>query len=136
MLPELPVFRSDKQIVQHFVVGQQDIWGRESQGFFIGNKMVTAHQTPLIRISLLLADIDTSSHMSFKLTVMDKLCQPAGLVRGQGIHGIDEDGLDSRFSPMLVAVIKDGVEETFCFAGTGTGGDYCGLGIRAGQPVK
>ena len=67
---------------------------------------------------------------------MDELCNPAGLVRGQGVHGIDKDCFDPGFSPVLVTIIQDGIEKTFGLTGACAGGNYGGSGVGPDNRLK
>lgn len=54
---------------------------------------------------------------------VDGLRDPPGLVRGQRVHRIDEDGLNPGRSGSLPAVVQDGVEEALRLARAGARGD-------------
>ena len=54
--------------------------------------------------------------------------QPHELVFGKRVHRIDDDGADAGRRPLVPereAPADDGVEEAFCLAGPGAGGDEC-----------
>ena len=100
----------------------------------IRNEPILGHEHG--RVFFLLADIDPRRDMSFEVAVMDQFRQPAGLVRGKGVHGIDEDRLYSRLPPVPVAVVKNGIDKAFRLSGPGAGGNNGGLRVRSGQAIK
>ena len=55
------------------------------------------------------------------------------LVGGEGVHGIEQDGLDALFAAVQGAegVIEDGIEKALGLAGAGACGDDGGLGLVA-----
>ena len=65
--------------------------------------------------------------------------EPLFLVRSQGVHGVEDDGLDAFLAQLFgpAAVVQDGDEEAFGFARPGAGGDDGVLGrlIFGGQPA-
>ena len=76
------------------------------------------------------AHVHAGHHPTFELgAVPDLAGQAPGLVRGQGVHGVEQQGLDARLGGMAQAVIQDGIEETLGLARPGAGGDQGGLGL-------
>ncbi len=70
------------------------------------------------------ADVDAGPYLPGQARIlMDLPRKPCGLVRGQRVHGVEEDGLDARLAALGVAVVEDGIEEALGFAGAGAGGD-------------
>jgi hypothetical protein len=67
---------------------------------------------------------------------MNQLCQSSGLVGGKSVHGVDENRLYARLAPVTVAIIENGINETFGFAGACSGGNDSGLWFGAGQTVE
>ncbi len=53
---------------------------------------------------------------------MDHAGDAAGLVGGEGVHGVDEDGLDALFVGVAQAVVQDGQQEALGLARAGAGG--------------
>ena len=69
-----------------------------------------------------LADVDPERHSR----ASQHPAQPHELVFGERVHRIDDDGVDAGRRPLVPereAPADDGVEEAFCLAGPGAGGD-------------
>ena len=58
---------------------------------------------------------------------MNEPGDPSRLIVGEGVHGIDEDRLDSGFARVDAAVIENREEEALGFPRSGSGGDDRGL---------
>ena len=58
------------------------------------------------------------------------------LICGQGVHGVDYNGLDARFAPVTPAVIQNRIEKTFRLSRTCAGSDDRGSRFFAGKPLK
>lgn len=62
--------------------------------------------------------------------------QPLGLVVGQGVHRIDQNGFDPGCAAVAKAVVENRIKVTFGFAGPGAGRHQGGLRLRPFQPGK
>ena len=82
-------------------------------------------------------DIHTHSHISTQFPAsIDQLRNTFRLVRGQGIHGINNKCFYPPFATVLIAIFQNWVEETLGFAGTGTRCNQRGSTIISGQSLK
>ena len=57
----------------------------------------------------------------------DRLCDTPRLVEGEGVHRVEDQGLDPGLVCVPPAVIEDRQEEALGLAGAGAGGDECRL---------
>ena len=64
--------------------------------------------------------------------------QTAGLVGGQRIHRVKDDGLDAGLTPftLLAAVLQNGIKKALGLARARTGGHQCGAGVLTTQTGK
>src|SRR5699024_1812670 len=66
--------------------------------------------------------------------------EAVGLVGGKGVHGVEQDRLDTTFALGLgaAAVVQDRDEEGLGLSGTGAGGDEGGFGglVQGGQALE
>ena len=69
-----------------------------------------------------------------RLRAVDDPGDPSRLVRGERVHGIDEDGLDAGSSGPLAAVIEHRIQEALRLAGARSCCDDGGLAAR--QPIE
>ena len=135
ILPQKGVFRTHQKIVQHFIVGHQNIWCIIQHRLMICDNAVFTHGTS--RCMLLTSDIHTDSNISTEfITAVDQFCDTLCLVCCQSIHRIDNERFNSPFSTMLVAILQDRVKETFGFTGTGASSNQRGSTIISGQSLK
>ena len=135
ILPQKSIFRTHQKIVQHFVVGHQNIRCIVQHRFMVCDYAMFTHGTS--RCMLLAADIHTNRNISTKfITAVDQLCDTLCLVCCQSIHRIDNECFNTPFATMLVAILQDRVKETFGFTGTGTGCNQRGSTIISGQSLK
>ena len=96
---------------------------RES-GFVVGPRRPRSQSDPHhVRLPLRgLADVDPERYSRAR----EHPAQPHELVFGERVHRIDDDGADAGRRPLVPereAPADDGVEEAFCLAGPGAGGD-------------
>lgn len=88
-------------------------------------------------LSLLTADVEPRLNLVFQIRViMNEPGYALGLVRGQCVHGVDDNGLDARLSSVSPAVIQDRMEKTFRLSRTGACGDDRGGRLLPGKPSK
>ena len=59
---------------------------------------------------------------------MHLACKAPGLVAGKRVHGVKNDRLDSPLCRIGQNVIKNRIDKTLGFAGTGAGRHQCGMG--------
>jgi hypothetical protein len=59
-----------------------------------------------------------------------------GLVCGEGIHGVDDDGFDIPFPSVSPAVIQDRIKKTFRLTRPGARGDNRGGRLLTGKASK
>jgi hypothetical protein len=88
----------------------------------------------------LTADVDACGYLIAQpLVTPDSFGQPRRLICGQGVHGVEDNGLDARLLSVAVTVIEDRIEKALGLARTGAGGDEGGLrrmAVGAGEPLK
>ena len=134
--PQGKVFRTDQQVIQHFIVGQQNIRGRKAQGLPISDELITAHDRGGV-LSLLAANVEPRFNLVFQVgVVMNEPGHALGLVCGEGIHGVDDDGFDTPFPSVSPAVIQDRIEKTFRLSRPGARGDNRGGRLLTGKTSK
>ena len=136
VLPQLAVLGTEHEEVEHLVVGQQDVRRVLAEDFPVGDDVVGPHRP----VAALAADVQPRRHPALEPgLVPDLLRQPAGLVAGQGVHRVEDDGLDARPPGVAVAVVEQRVEEALRLARAGAGGDQGVLRlvvVLAGQPLE
>ena len=78
--------------------------------------------------------VDGGAHVGQGGVLSDEAGEAAGLVGGQGVHGVEDEGLDAGDSLGAGAqdVVEDGVEEGLGLTGAGAGGDDGRFGVVAG----
>ncbi len=106
--PQRLVLGPKQQEVQHPVVGQQDVRRRGAQDLPVVDQVVG----PRGPVHPLAADVEPRRHLPLQKRVrVQQLRQPTGLVIGQGVHRVEQDGFDAPLVPVPPAVVQDGVEE-------------------------
>ena len=139
--PQHPIPRADQQVVQHLVIGEQDVRGLSAQGRLRGNDAVRPHPLRPRRTPRALAHEEPDPQPAQRRVGVDRLCEAPGLVIGQGVHGVDHQRLDA-LAPGLalpLAVVQDRVEEALrlararprCNQGRGR---RLAPGLAAGEP--
>ena len=122
VFPEALAFRADQEAVQHSVVGQQDV----RRGFMHGpagpNDVVLQHGGGRVRRFRVRVHAGRDPAPQFR-GVPDAGCNAPGLILRQGIHGVDDDGLDARLVRVSATPVEDGQLEAFGLARTCAGGD-------------
>ncbi len=112
--PESCVAGPEQQVVEHLVIGKQDVGRRKAHGVLVRDDSPRPHH--LGRLFLVLTHENARGDLAFELQVIpDQTGKPLCLVSGKGIHGIDEDSLDARLAAVAPAVIEDGIEEALRF---------------------
>ena len=120
-VPDSGVFGAYQQVVEHLVVGEQDVWRVLEQLIMTGHDVGGGHGVVVLVAAALahLAHIHARGHVVAQFrTVVDEFCQSLRLVGGESVHRVDEDGFDALASePALpVAVVEDWVQEAFGLA--------------------
>ena len=120
-VPNPGVFGAYQQIVEHLVVGEQDVRRVLQQFLMAGHDIGGGHGVVVLVATALahLAHIHARGHVIAQFrTVVDEFGQSLRLVGGEGVHRIDEDGLDALAAkPTLpITVVEDWVQEAFGLA--------------------
>ena len=112
---QLPVFASSEQQFQHHVVREQDVRRR------------TPYLVP--QRSFLLARVPREPNQGspFRIASVDELPELLVLAVGEGVHGVDDDGLDSAAGTVSKHVVHDRHHVGEALPGTGAGGQNAGL---------
>ena len=104
VLPEGLGIGLDEEVIQHFVVGQQDVGRVAAQGGLIGDDFVWPHLGG--GLVVLVADVEASGDLALeRWGVVDETGDAFGLVGGQGIHGVDQNSFDAGVADLLAAVL-------------------------------
>ena len=103
--PDTRIMRTHKQVVEHLVVGQQNVGRILDHGIAIGNDVAFAHHTHAFAPSEP-AHVQARRHVVAKLVVaIDELGDTLSLIGCQGVHGVYDERLDALFVPMPIAVV-------------------------------
>ena len=118
--PQRLINRPHQQIIQHLVVSQQNIGGVLPERVLTGNDRVCPH--PLAGELLAITNEQADGHLAMQLRIAgNRLGKTAGLIGGQRIHRIDNNGLDP--APWRAcAVVEQGVHKTLGFPRASAGG--------------
>ena len=116
LVPEQLVLATHQEVVQHFVVGQQNVRRRFPQRRLVRNHIGRAHDFVLTRA----ANIHPGGDLAPQAVIrINRLRHTPRLVFRQRIHGVEEDGLYPRCIPNSLldarAVIEDGIEKALGF---------------------
>ena len=82
-----------QQIVEHFVVGQQDVGGRLADDAFVGNDFGGAH--PGGGGFVLVADVESGGDAIEGRGAVNQVGDAFCLIGCQGIHWVNQDGFDA-----------------------------------------
>ena len=131
--PQREVDGPRQQQVEHLVVGEQNVRRPFAQDLPVLDDVVRSHALPG-RCSGL-AHVQSRRHLAVerRCSVDDPGDSPR-LIRGQRVHGIDDDGLDAGRTGLGTAVVEHRVEEALGLSGAGSGRDDRRLPPR--QPVE
>ena len=92
--PELLRFGLHQQIVQHFVVGEQQVGGRVADDLLVCDDFVWPHGRA--GAVVFVADVESSGDFVIEARgAVDEFGDAFGLVGGQSIHWIYQDGFDA-----------------------------------------
>ena len=130
--PEFLGVGLDQQVIQHFVVCEEDVGRTGTQGGFFGDDFIRLHDGAggVVLITNVKSGGDSSVEGG---SVVDQFGDALGLVGGQGVHGIDEDGFDAGGACLLTAMVKERVEEALRFAGTSASSNEGGFVVGGGE---
>ena len=136
VLPEALHMGLDQQIIQLFVVGEQDVGRRLMQGVLVGDHAGGGHGRGGRVVGG--ADVETGAQPGEGRNGVDEIGDAPRLVGGQGIHRVDQDRLDppSALGVLLAAVLQEWQEKALRFAGSGAGGHQGVAGRAWQQPIK
>ena len=121
------------QEVEHLVVGEQDVRRTLAQHVAVLDEVFRGH----VRSGRCtgLSHVQSRGHLSpERLRAVDDPGNPSCLIRGERVHGIDEDGLDAGGPRPLAAVIEHRIQEALGLAGAGPRRDDGGPAAR--QPIE
>ena len=125
--PQARIGLPQQQLVEHFVVGQQDVRRIGADGFADVDESVCCYCRPF-RVSGF-ARVDGCADALELRVGGDHLCQTLRLVGSQGVHGVQDERADSCPARAFVAhhVVEDRVEERLRLTRARAGGHECGL---------
>ena len=112
-LPKAAVVLPDQQVVQHLIVGHQDVrWGFPHL-LPAGDDTRLCH---LLRRFALTTDIKPDSHLANACGIfVHHFRETPGLVPGQGVHRIENDRLDTALCRIRQYMVEDRIDETLRF---------------------
>ena len=139
--PQLGILGAQQQEVQHLVIGQQNVGRVFAQRMAVGDDREAAVRQLLNRFRELVGGIThvkTGTDILQRRRFDDFPRQPGGLIRGQRIHRVEDDGLDPRTADgtLQTAVFQNGIKKTLGLARTGARGHQGGAGIIAAETFK
>ena len=131
--PEREVDGPRQQEIEHLVVGEQDVRRALAQHVAVLDQVIRGHVRPGRGTGL--PHVQSRGHLApERRCAVDDPGNPPRLVRGERVHGIDEDGLDAGGPRPLAAVIEHRIQEALRLAGAGSRRNDGGL--AAGQPIE
>nr|WP_228329498.1 hypothetical protein [Xanthomonas melonis] len=139
--PQWRIGGTDQQEIQHLVVSQQNIRRVFAQGVSVGDDREAAIGQLLHAGGFLgrgLAHVQARADTGQGWCAQDLLGQAAGLVRGQRVHRVQDDGLDARPAqfPLFAAMLQDWIEEALGLARAGAGGHQGRSSLLSGQACE
>ena len=101
LTPQPPVLGPDQQVVEHFIVGEQDVWRIISECGPIGDdtRWSHCHLSPAIPTGPA-TDEQSHSKPSEQRRRCDDLREATGLISRQRVHGVDDQRFDA-FATLL-----------------------------------
>ena len=139
LAPEMPVLGTDQQVVEHLVIGQQDVGRILAQRGAVGDHARRRHH----HLPAAVLARTTAHEQAHPQSVEGRgpryhLRKAPSLIGGQRVHGINHQRLDAghAFSDRAGAMLQHGVEETLGLAAARAGGDQSARRpATAGQPL-
>ena len=138
-LPEALVVAAQQQLVEHLVVGEQDV------GRVVADDPAVADEPavgdPRARARGVVAGVEAGPDPAQGGLGGDEAGEPAGLVVGESVHRVEDEGLHAGDAGGVGAdhVVEDGDEEGLGLARAGAGDDEGGLraaGARRVEPLE
>ena len=113
LFPERSVFVAQQQLVEHLVVGEQDVRCCVADDATIIDQPRRAH---LRSFGVLLSGIDGSGYCAERLVSCEELGETFGLVLGQRVHWVEDQCFHAGHAglPRPKNVVEDRVEERLC----------------------
>ena len=133
-LPEVALLRPEQHVVQHLVVGQQDIGRIADQRLARVDDFGRRHLVG--RVLGALVGVNANAQASQRRRLDDERSDAPGLVGGERVHRIDDDRLDAALPLGADAGVEDRVEEALGLAGPGSGRDDAGSRPFAREPAE
>nr|WP_245597112.1 hypothetical protein [Jiangella gansuensis] len=135
-IPQRHVVGPEQQLVEHLVVGQQNVRRLVPHDRAVGDESVLAD----FRARAAHARVKAGGQAAETRVLGQKCGYPAGLVIGQRIHRIQDERFDAALTGATGAqgMVDNRVEERLGLTGTGAGGHQRRQwrGILAGQPLE
>ena len=122
--PQLAVLGPQHQVVEHLVVGQQDVGRVLAQGVAVSDDGALGHHHAFARCPGVSAHIQPHAQPGKRSGGRHQLGNAARLVGGQCIHGVDDQGLHARFARRAGAgaVVQHRVQKALCLTAARTSG--------------
>ena len=118
--PQVRVTGVHEEQVEHLVVGEQDMGRVGTQGVPVVNDVLGTHDA----VVPVTADVEADAHPVQLGGAAHGPGDTTGLVGGQGVHGVEDDGGNAAGAPAVGAarVVQQGQEEGLGLAASGAGG--------------
>jgi len=119
LAPQALVVLTNEQIVQHLVVGHEDVRRRLPHLVLAGDDPGLGH---LLGLFTLTTDVEADPNLAFACRIpMDLLSKAPCLIASEGVHRIEDDCFDSSLAWICQNVVENGVEETLRLSRPGAG---------------
>ncbi|MNZ97760.1 hypothetical protein D3C78_1170150 [compost metagenome] len=128
--PQPLILRPQQQVVEHLVVGEQDVRRVLAQGVAMGDHLIGRHAAVLRTV---IAGEQADAELGLQLAHFPG--EAPRLIGGQGVHRIDDDRLDA-LATLAQAVVEQRIHEALGLARAGAGGDDGRLRQRAAQSLE
>ena len=117
---------TQQELVEHLVVGEQDVGGVVADDDAVGDEAVLADNGVGC---YLLAGVDGGGDLGQARIGGDAVGETLSLVVGQSVHGVEDEPLNAGDSVAAGSddVVKDRQQEGLCLARPGASGDEGGL---------
>ena len=119
--PQRAVPGPQHQVVQHLVVGQQQVRGLLAQGGAVGDDAAAGHDQALAAGLGVAPHVEADPQPGEGRHRRHQFRDAPGLIAGQGVHGVDHQGLDPRLprGPGAGAVVQHRIEKALGLAAAG-----------------
>lgn len=132
--PHLLVRGADEEVVEHLVIGEENVRRILLHPRAVRDDVVRPHRAVLRGLRLTLADVEACLHALERRDGRAELRDAARLIGGERVHRIDEDRFHPRRARVPPAVVEDRHEERLGLARTGTRRDERALRRARAQP--